>query len=203
MTKRRITITIMLLGLFGLSAQAIHAQVQRSNSISQWEKLKPKIVDSFNYVGDENLIESLKGRVVDLMEQRATLSNVDAQTAQRDDLESSPDIQNTVEQNVAKVWSSRNLENRTSDIIAGWNIAKLDPNYRPFIQAKYDLDSWQGIRVADDGRSAYAVLTGTMTYVYDDSVVRDSLDQTQLTVVKENGIWLLDDTVAVFTGQSK
>lgn len=202
MSKKHILITVLIAGLVGLSAQGIYAQVQKSNSISQWDDLKPKMEESFADVGDEELVDFLRENTVKLLEARATLSNVDAITAQRSDLDSSPEILQRVEQQVSKVWTSRNLNKRTADIIAGWNIAKLDPHYQPFEKADYDLKSWQGIRVANDGLSAYVVVTGTMKYVYDDRVVSDSRDQSQITVVKENGVWLLDDTVALATGVS-
>lgn len=201
MHKKQIALTIMILGFAGFSAQSIYAQVQKSNSISQWDDLKPKLEESFADVGDEKLVESLRGRIVELMEARATLSNVDVTTAQRTDLEASSEIRQTVQELVSKVWTSRNLTKRTDNIIAGWNIAKLDPNYRPFTNAKYVLDSWQGIRVAEGGLSAEANVTGTMTYVYDDEAIADSLDQSQIKVAKENGIWLLDETVMVYVGR--
>jgi hypothetical protein len=201
-SKKQIALTILIFGLVGFTAQGIYAQVQKSNSISQWDKLKPKLEESFADVGDEKLVESLRERIVGLMEARATLSNVDATTAQRTDLQSSSEIRQTVEELVSKVWTSRNLTKRTDDIIAGWNIAKLHPNYRPFTNARYVLDSWQGIRVAEGRLSAEAIVTGTMTYVYDDGAIADSLDQSQIKVVKENGIWLLDETVMVYVGRS-
>ena len=201
MSKKHIALIFMTLGIAGFSAQSIYAQVQKSNSISQWDNLKPKLEESFADVGDEKLIESLRGKIVELMEARAALSNVDVTTAQRTDLESSSEIRQTVEDLVSKVWTSRNLSKRTDDIIAGWNLAKLDPNYRPFTNAKYVLDSWQGIRVAEGGLSAEANVTGTMTYVYDDEAIADSLDQSQIRVIKENGIWLLDETVMVYVGR--
>lgn len=201
MHKKQIALTIMILGFAGFSAQSIYAQVQKSNSISQWDDLKPKLEESFADVGDEKLVESLRGRIVELMEARATLSNVDVTTSQRTDLEASSEIRQTVQELVSKVWTSRSLTKRTDNIIAGWNIAKLDPNYRPFTNAKYVLDSWQGIRVAEGGLSAEANVTGTMTYVYDDEAIADSLDQSQIKVAKENGIWLLDETVMVYVGR--
>lgn len=200
MTKRQIVFTVLMLGLVGFSAQGIYAQVQNSNSISEYDDLKPKLKESFADVGDDTLVQSLRGRVVELMEARAALSNVDVTTAQRTDLESSPEIRQRVEQQVSKVWNSRTLTKRTDDIIAGWNIAKLDPNYKPFTKAEYELDSWQGIRVAEDGLSAEAVVTGTMTYIHDDGFIADSLDQSQIKVVKENGVWLLEDTLAILVG---
>ena len=202
MSKKQIALTLLILGIVGFSAQGIYAQVQKSNSISQWDDLKPKLEESFADVGDEKLIESLRGKIVELMEARAALSNVDVTTAQRTDLESSSEIRQTVEDLVSKVWTSRNLSKRTHDIIAGWNIAKLDPNYRPFTKAEYKLESWQGIRVAEDGLSAEAIVTGTMTYGYGNMVIADSLDQSQIKLVNENGVWFLDDTVAVFVGES-
>jgi hypothetical protein len=201
MPKRHIAFTILILGFVGFSAQGIYAQVEKSISISQWDNLKPKLEESFADVGEETLVESLRGRILDLMEARATLSNVDSLTAQRTDLESSPEIRQTIEQQVSKVWTSRNLTQRTGDIIAGWNIAKLDPNYRPFTKAAYELDSWQGIRVAEDSLSAEAIVTGTMTFVHVDGVIADSLDQSQIKLVNENGMWLLDETVSVLVGK--
>jgi hypothetical protein len=203
MKKRHIAVTILIFAFTGFSVQSIYAQVQKSNSISQWADLKPKFEESFLDVGDEKLVELLRARTIELMEARATLSNVDSITAQRTDLDSSTEILKTVQQKVSKVWTSRNLANSTADIIAGWNLAKLDPNYEPFTKAVYNLDSWQGIRVAENGLSANVVVTGNMTYVFEDRVVRDNLFQSQITVVKENGVWLLDDTVAIFLGESR
>jgi hypothetical protein len=202
MNKKHLAISILALAIAGLSVQSISAQVQKSKAISQWDELKPKIQESAPDSGDQKLIDFLRGKAISLMEDRAALSNVDSATAQRTDLDSDPEVAEDVEQRVSKVWTSRNLKNRTADIIAGWNIAKLDPNYIPFKKAAYLLDSWQGIQVSEDGLSANVVITGTMTYVYDVHTVSDSKDQTQIKLVNENGVWLLDDTVAVFTGES-
>jgi len=202
MKKRHIALTILVIGLAGFSAQGISAQVQKSKSLSQWESLKPKLENGFSDSGDQEMLQFLRGKIVQLMESRAKLSNVDSITAQRTDLASSPEVLKIVEQNVSKVWTSRNLEPRSADIVAGWDIAKLDPKYKPFINAEYKLDSWQGLRVAEDGNSAFGVVTGTMQYIYDDRIVSDSRDQSQLNLIKENGVWLLDEAVGVFVGET-
>lgn len=203
MSKKYMVSLTLVVALIGFSAQGILAQVKKSNSLSRWDTLKPKIEETFTDSGDVKLVAYLRDRTVELMKARAALSNVDVETAQRSDLDASPQIREYVKQQVLQVWSARNIDIKTDDIIAGWNIAKLDPNYRPFNRAGYSLNSWQGIRVSKDEQAAEVVVTGTMNYDYGDRVVSDSLDQSQIKLVKENGSWLMDETVEVFTGETQ
>jgi hypothetical protein len=39
------------------SAQGNYAQVQKSNSISQWDTLKPELKESFADVGEDELVQ--------------------------------------------------------------------------------------------------------------------------------------------------
>ena len=198
MKIKQIALLTCLIGLLGFSAQTISAQVQRTNVLTDWDKTKPAYLDKFSDEGDENQIASLKQRTIDLMIAREKLSNVDLETGKREDLLTSGDVRKRVMSAVKLVWSQDNLDSRTGDILAGWNLAKEDPNYEPFDDASYLLDSWQGVRIFPDGKSAEAVVTGRLVFDYQSRSVPDRLFQSQIKLVFENGNWLFEDTVAIW-----
>lgn len=201
MKIKQIALLTFFITLLGFSAQSISAQVQRSNVLSDWDKTKPAYVEKFSDEGDENIITSLKSRTIELMIARVELSNVDLETAKRKDLLTSDEVRNNVKSEVKLVWSKDNLDRRTEDILAGWNLAKEDPNYEPYTDASYSLDSWQGVRISPDGKSAEAVVTGRLIFDHESGTISDSLFQSQIKLVLENGTWLFEDTVAIWLGE--
>jgi hypothetical protein len=201
MKIKQIALLTFFITLLGFSAQSISAQVQRANVLSDWNKTKPAYLEKFSDEGGENQIISLKARTIELMIDRVELSNVDSETAKRKDLLTSVEVRNNVNSAVKLVWSNDHLDMRTSDILAGWNLAKEDPNYEPYTDVNYSLDSWQGIRISPDGKSAEAVVTGRLIFDYRSRTMSDSLFQSQIKLVLENGIWLFEDTVAIWLGE--
>lgn len=199
MKKQYVAAGIVIL-LIGFSAQKIIAQVNHSNSLSQWADKHHHLVTAFANEGDVQEIEGLKSRVIELIKMRAELSNVDAETAGRSDIRTSSQIAERIKQMVSKVWAAERVDERVKTMVSAWDYAKSVPNYMPFENADYLLDSWQGITISDSGQNAYVVVTGQVQMKYKDHVVSDSLEQSQIELVKQKGVWLFDSTVVVVTG---
>jgi hypothetical protein len=195
-------VIIAIVGIVGFAGQAIASQFTASSQNSS--NLNPKLIliENFPSQGDSQLIEQLKVRTIQLLEARVTLSNVDQETAQRTDLLVAKDVRSRVQDLVEQVWSKERLNSATQDILEGWNLGKEDPNYEPFNSAVYLLDSWQGVQVSPDGTSARAVVTGRMKFVYSDKTSGTSEFQDQITMVFQDGEWLLDEASAVYTGRT-
>lgn len=193
---------IAVVGLLGFAGQAIASQLNASSQKSTNQNSKLTLIENLANQGSPELIDQLKLRAIQLLEARATLSNVDQATAKRNDLLVAEDVRARAEDLVERVWSKENLKARTQDILEGWNIAKDDPSYEPFDTAVYKLFSWQGVQVSADGKSAFAVSTGSMTFAFPGKTMGTEEFQDQITMVYQDGEWLLDEAFAVYTGRT-
>lgn len=185
---------VAVVGFVGL---AIANQTHSANQLSKFQLSKPAIIQNFSDDGDPSLVAEVKISVIQLIEARANLSNVDAQTAQRNDILESEDVRSRVQELVKDVWAKEKVSSSVGDILRGWDLAKEDPDYAPWMSSKYEVESWQGVHVSSDGNSAQAALTGRMAFTSPLYKWGEFLGQDQVTLMKQDGEWRLSKAIKV------
>lgn len=188
---------IGVVAMVGFSGLAIVNQMHSANQLSKFQLSKPALIESFADGGDPALIAEVKISAIQLIEARANLSNVDAQTAQRNDIIEAEDVRLRVQELVSRVWAKKKVSSSVGDILRGWDLAKEDPDYAPWMSSKYEVESWQGVHVSSDGNSAQVALTGRMAFTSPITKWGEFLGQDQVTLVKQDGEWRLSKAIKV------
>jgi hypothetical protein len=173
--------------------------VRNASATSEIDFKKPSLINNYSSSGDAAAIETLKTRTVKLLEMKAVIFNGGVYSTSEEGFQGIADWAFDSDSNVVALehlWSKRNLTERSNALKAIWKLAEAD-RYTIPINATYQVDSWQGVRIADDEKSATVVVTGRIFFKYWANSNRDVLDQSQIKLVNENGVWLLDEVVAV------
>jgi hypothetical protein len=199
MKNKSFLIKVLVIAAFAILVPTVVISVRNASATSEIEFKKPSLITNYTSSGDAAAIETLKTRTVKLLEMKAVIFNGGVYSTSEEGFQGIAEWAIDSDSNVVALehlWSKRNLTERSKKLKAIWKLAGAD-RYTIPIKATYQVDSWQGVRIADDGKSATVVVTGRIFFKYWANSNLDVLDQSQIKLVNENGVWLLDEVVAV------
>jgi hypothetical protein len=199
MKNKSFLIKVLVIAAFAILVPTVVISVRNASATSEIDFKKPSLITNYSSSGDAAAIETLKTRTVKLLEMKAVIFNGGVYSTSEEGFQGIAEWAIDSDSNVVALehlWSKRNLTERSKKLKAIWKLAEAD-RYTIPIKATYQVDSWQGVRIADDGKSATVVVTGRIFFKYWANSNLDVLDQSQIKLVNENGVWLLDEVVAV------
>jgi len=169
-----------------------------STATSEINFKNPKNIAHFASSGNASQIVEIHDVTLQLLGQEAMAFNLGRLAATSHGAINKPGPQ--VFAPVKAIWTEHNWKTKSDQIRKAWAISVSDPSYKPFQDAHYQVDSWLGTSISDDGMTSLVVVNGRMVYTYADSDQTGNLEQSQIKLVKENGNWRLDQVVAVHIG---
>jgi hypothetical protein len=199
MKNKSFLIKVLVIAAFAILVPTVVISVRNASATSEIDFKKPSLITNYSSSGDAAAIETLKTRTVKLLEMKAVIFNGGVYSTSEEGFQGIAEWAIDSDSNVVALehlWSKRNLTERSKKLKAIWKLAEAD-RYTIPIKATYQVDSWQGVRIADDGKSATVVVTGRIFFKYWANSNLDVLDQSQIKLANENGVWLLDEVVAV------
>ena len=199
MKNKSFLIKVLVIAAFAILVPTVVISVRNASATSEIDFKKPSLITNYSSSGDAAAIEKLKTRTVKLLGMKAVIFNGGYYSTSENGAQGIPEWAFDSESNVVALthlWSKRNLTEKSKELKAIWKLAEAD-RYTVPVKATYQVDSWQGVRISDDGKSATVVVTGRIFFKYWANSNLDVLDQSQIKLVNENGVWLLDEVVAV------
>ena len=199
MKNKSLVIRVLVIAGLAVLLPTIVISVRNASATSEINFKRPSLISNYGSSGDAAEIEKLKTNTVKLLEMKAVIFNGGVYSTSQNGFQGIAEWAVDSDSNVVALehlWSKRNLTERSKALKAIWKLAETD-RYTIPIKATYQVDSWQGVRIADDGKSATVVVTGRIFFKYWANSNLDVLNQSQIKLVNENGVWLLDEVVAV------
>jgi len=199
MKNKSFLIKALVIAAFAILVPTVVISVRNASATSEIDFKKPSLITNYSSSGDAAAIEKLKTRTVKLLGMKAVIFNGGYYSTSENGAQGIPEWAFDSDSNVVALthlWSRRNLTEKSKELKAIWKLAEAD-RYTVPIKATYQVDSWQGVRISEDGKSATVVVTGRIFFKYWANSNLDVLDQSQIKLVNENGVWLLDEVVAV------
>ncbi len=197
MKNKSLVIKVLVIAGLAIILPTIVISVRNASVVSEIDFNKPRLISSYKSIGDLETIEELKVVTTRLLEGKAFFwngGNYYPHDGPRIHWDFDKD-QNIV--GVKLFWSAKKFVEKSNQLKKVWKLADNDSAFATPVGSTYEVKSWQGVRVAEDQLSATLVVTGRTVLEFSEGSKPYVLEQCQIRIVKEDGVWLLDEVVAI------